>query len=322
MDVTIHKTIDVCLGSDRMEKLSIITERGVLLGGVRFSTNNNDLVSKETYITDVEITPKETTADTVVIAITGIHGNFYSNPFYYNIGQTLSAANIDFIYAQTNNAFPKIQSYNVKTKETEFIGSYSERFSYTVEDIQAYVDFAEKQGYKHIILAGHSMGANKVLYYLAKTQDKRVERFILLSPADLDYMMQSVTNEQKELIYSLKVRGLGDTMLLFLLMGWVECLVDTAYDWVSDRTINTVPVKTPQAIELFQQIIHKGALLIGTYDTFTEGNPVGFLKDINQYLPTKDENEYIIIEQTGHTYQQKEQEVADKLLATVKGWRR
>ena len=26
-------------------------------------------------------------SDTVVIAITGIHGNFYSNPFYMNFGE-------------------------------------------------------------------------------------------------------------------------------------------------------------------------------------------------------------------------------------------
>ncbi len=31
--------------------------------------------------------------------------NFYSNPFYYNIGNTLTADGIDFIYAQTNDAF-------------------------------------------------------------------------------------------------------------------------------------------------------------------------------------------------------------------------
>lgn len=31
-------------------------------------------------------------ADTVLTAITGIHGNIYSNPFYYNIGDTLSEA--------------------------------------------------------------------------------------------------------------------------------------------------------------------------------------------------------------------------------------
>ena len=53
-----------------MEKLKIETKRGTLLDGVLFGTDGK--------------------ADTVLIAITGIHGNFYSNPFYYNIGNTLS----------------------------------------------------------------------------------------------------------------------------------------------------------------------------------------------------------------------------------------
>ena len=35
--------------------------------------------------------------------LTGIHGNFYSNPFYYNIGDTLNTGGIDFLYAQTNS---------------------------------------------------------------------------------------------------------------------------------------------------------------------------------------------------------------------------
>ena len=69
-------------GGDDVKKLDIPTERGTVLTGVLFDETKNP--------------------DTVVIAITGIHGNFYSNPFYYNIGDTLNAGEIDFIYAQTN----------------------------------------------------------------------------------------------------------------------------------------------------------------------------------------------------------------------------
>ena len=65
-----------------MKELNIATRRGTVLNGVLFDTQG---------------------ADTVVIAITGIHGNFYSNPFYYNIGDTLNADGIDFLYAQTNS---------------------------------------------------------------------------------------------------------------------------------------------------------------------------------------------------------------------------
>ena len=37
-----------------------------------------------------------------MITITGAHGNFYSDPFYYHIGETLSLAGVDFIYVPRN----------------------------------------------------------------------------------------------------------------------------------------------------------------------------------------------------------------------------
>ncbi len=97
-----------------MKKLDIPTKRGTILNGVLFPSEN---------------------AKTVIIAITGIHGNFYSNPFYYNIGDTLSANGIDFIYAQTNDAFGEIQTFNIKTNSPEIIGSWNEDFNNTDEDL-------------------------------------------------------------------------------------------------------------------------------------------------------------------------------------------
>ena len=53
-----------------MKECNVATKRGVVLNGVLFH----------------EGAP----AYTIVVNITGIHGNFYSNPFYYNIGDTLN----------------------------------------------------------------------------------------------------------------------------------------------------------------------------------------------------------------------------------------
>ena len=190
-------------------RLDVPTKRGVVLNGVLFRQE------------------EKRTSDTVMIAITGIHGNFYSNPFYYNIGDTLNSGNIDFIYAQTNDAFGEIPTVNVKTGKEELIGSWNERFAYPDEDIDAYLTFAENAGYKHIILAGHSLGANKVIYYLSRHHDERVERFFLLSPANLTYMMSGVTDYEKRLIKDQVERGDGDNDCRFV-MGWVECIAHTA----------------------------------------------------------------------------------------------
>ena len=285
-----------------MKELKIGTKRGTLLDGVLFGTGGK--------------------ADTVLICITGIHGNFYSNPFYYNIGNTLTTGDIDFIYAQTNDAFGAIRTQNVRTRREEIIGSWNERFALTDEDVAAYLDFVERQGYKHIILAGHSLGANKVIYYLSRHHDSRVEHFLLLSPANLDYMTGDVTPQQHETIRQLYDRGDADKMLPFLLMGWVECTVGTAYDWTWSGLLNNVHTSADDDFSQVEQITHTGALLIGTYDNFTDGDPSGFLRNINSHMPTADLNRLLFIERTGHTYQQKQQELTDKILQTILYWRK
>ena len=190
-----------------MEDLNVATKRGTVLNGVLFPAQKSD---------------------TVVIAITGIHGNFYSNPFYYNIGGTLSSHGIDFIYAQTCDAFGEIETYNANTGAKELIGSWNERFSYTDEDIDAYLDYAAKN-YRHVILAGHSLGANKVIRYLSRHHDTtRVENFILMSPANLAYMMSGVSAGEKDFIEKLVRYGQGEKVLPFYFMGWVVCTANTA----------------------------------------------------------------------------------------------
>lgn len=276
-----------------MQELNVPTRRGTVLNGVLFPAQK---------------------ADTVVIAITGIHGNFYSNPFYYNIGGTLSANGIDFIYAQTNDAFGEIETVNVKTGASELIGSWNERFAYTDEDIDAYLDYAAKN-YQHVILAGHSLGANKVICYLSRHHDTtRVEHFILMSPANLAHMMSGVSDGEKDFIRRLVRYGQGDKILPFAFMGWVVCTANTADDWLSGVLDNT------NDFTQLEQITHTGALIIGTYDNFTEGDPSKFLRTINDHMPTAAENKLVFIERTGHTYQQKHREIADVMLKLATDW--
>ncbi|MBR2182204.1 MAG: alpha/beta fold hydrolase [Acidaminococcaceae bacterium] len=286
-----------------MFRLNVPTERGVVLNGVLFRPE------------------KKKTADTVMIAITGIHGNFYSNPFYYNIGDTLNKDNIDFIYAQTNDAFSEIKTVNVKTGREETIGSWNEWFAFTDEDIDAYLDFTEAEGYRHIILAGHSLGANKVIYYLSRHHDKRIEHFFLLSPANLTYMMSGVTDWEKRVIREQVEQGDGEKMLPFPFMGWVDCIANTAYDWQFSGLLNNVHTAKDGDFSQAEKITHTGALLVGTYDNFTDGDPSEFLRNLNSHMPAATKNDLIFIEKTGHTYQMKQQEVADKILKQLQKWR-
>ncbi len=286
-------------GQARAGRLGVSTTSGTVLDGVLFSAGPSRQV---------------------VIAITGIHGNFHSNPFYVNFGQTFAEAGVDFVYAQTRDAYGRIATRNVLTGRQEIIGSWNEDFAHADEDIAAYVDAAVELGYERIVLAGHSLGANKVISYLSHTKDPRVERFILLSPANVEHLLSAVTEEQKGVIERYMCEGRGGEMLPFALLGWIECTASTAYGWVFDNPLDNVHVEADKDFSQVEALEHRGALLIGSYDRFTYGDPAGFLGTINSQMPRAAENEIVIVEGTGHTYQGREQQVADALVELVAGW--
>lgn len=275
------------------------TRRGVQLDGVLFDKGGEE---------------------TVVIAITGIHGNFYSNPMYYNIGDTLSENGIAFIYAQTNDAFNKMETVNTKTGRKEIIGSYNECFDDICDDINAYVEFAVNSGYRHIILAGHSLGANKVIHYLANAASTPVEHFILVSPANMKYMLSNVTDDERAMIKYFVDNGMGDRMLPFPFMGWAPMIAQTAWQWLWRNPLDNVHSDEEGDFSEVERIRQTGALIIGTYDRFSYGEPKAFIELINSHMRRKDENEVIFVEGTGHVYTEREQMLADIILRLSRKW--
>ncbi len=61
-------------------------------------------------------------------------------------------------------------------------GAGHERFEDCVYDIDAGISFLVGQGYREIILIGHSTGANKACFYSAKTKNVHVAGIVLTSP--------------------------------------------------------------------------------------------------------------------------------------------
>lgn len=96
--------------------------------------------------------------------------------------------------------------------------------------------------------------------------------------------------------------GCGQKILPFELFGWLGGTADMAYQWLFGDTLNNMHVETERDFSQVQAVQHSGALLIGSLDRFTYGDPCGFLQNINRYFQTAEQNELIFIEGTGHTY--------------------
>ena len=84
-------------------------------------------------------------------------------------------------------------------------GVASEKFKNCVLDFDAWIEFAKSKGHKQIVLQGHSLGAEKVVYYMNNGKYKdNVIGVILLGPASsCEYQNEFMTKKNlKEKLFS------------------------------------------------------------------------------------------------------------------------
>jgi len=118
---------------------------------------------------------------TAVIWLHGLTSSFESGQILMSqLSRILPAAGYGYFKFNTRGAH--LADYSRRGKN-RMIGSSFEKFHDSIKDVKAMIRFARQQGYKRIILIGHSTGASKALYYQWKTKDPRVKGLILLGPA-------------------------------------------------------------------------------------------------------------------------------------------
>jgi pimeloyl-ACP methyl ester carboxylesterase len=116
------------------------------------------------------------------VAVIWIHGatlNFYS-PTYVVISKNLAKRGYTVITGNTRmHDLGNTEAWRgaKRTRGGTYWGIPSEQ----IRDIAAWIDFAEELGFKQVVLAGHSAGANAVREYQAQTQDARVLGLVLAS---------------------------------------------------------------------------------------------------------------------------------------------
>lgn len=84
------------------------------------------------------------------------------------------------------------------TKREPLIGAGFENFKKCIYDIETVIKLARRLGYRNIILAGHSTGANKILYYQYKKTNRNIKALLLLGPIN-DICARIKTEGRKKL---------------------------------------------------------------------------------------------------------------------------
>lgn len=126
-----------------MEFIYDYTEDGLKLQGTYFEAKDKDIC---------------------VVLVHGMCGTIIDNYFATVWGSKLSENNIGFLYG--HNRGHSIEN-DIVMKDGTFkrYGCMYEIFEECIYDIDLWINKAKQLGYKRIILAGHSLGCNKVVYY-------------------------------------------------------------------------------------------------------------------------------------------------------------
>ena len=112
----------------------------------------------------------------------GDGGNFYS-PLYLNMGKFFSSHGITFLSA--NRRGHDIMS---NTGNANISGGYAfESIKDFPLDFDVWINFLLKNGYKSIVLGGHSGGAVRVTYAQSKVTHPNVKALIPISPGEYNH---------------------------------------------------------------------------------------------------------------------------------------
>ena len=268
-----------------MEILKVITPRGLELKGAIFGDNTNDIA---------------------LVMLTGICSNVFQNELLYTTGKLLEKNGITCIIAHAHDSFSCFAYSDFSIGKQRHAGTFNDDFNMVYEDVESYVRYAkEKMGFKNIVLAGHSLGSNKIIHYLGNTPDDFVDYFIVSSPVDIMHWWQVMPNIDKcfEMAQEWVNAGRGDDILPFMFGGFSPMTANSVLGFYNAENLKNCPVLSKQGeTDSLYNIKPSGAFIIGSRDSVTGENPEAFMNTLNSWTRKPENNKVIEVEGASHIF--------------------
>ena len=261
--------------------------------------------------------------DVIFINVHGTASNFYEEYFIEVFASAFLKEGIATL--STNNRGAGV--YDAYQKS----GAAVEKFEDCLIDIDAWIEFAISKGFKKIILSGHSLGTEKVVYYMGKGKHAdKVTAVILLSPSDsygshriLDGKMNLRLARVEELLKEsekLIAQGLGNTFLSQDAYGSHEGIMPKSAESFVDflgsesKLLDALPFATGE-LRNYSKIKVPILAIIGDGEEYTALS----IKDALELLAKENKNTKMHqIQNCDHDFQEKENELADIVLKFIK----
>lgn len=284
--------------------------------------NNIEFIS-DAYTTDGLKLPmvhfESSEKDICVICIHGMCGTIIDNYFATVWGKLLAEKGIGFIYE--HNRGHSIEN-DIVMRDGSFkrCGCMYEIFEDSIYDIDLAIETAKNKGYKRIILLGHSYGCNKVIYYYYKQHPDILGIILASAPDMIGSHVSAQSDDYQELLKEAKKNiddGNASKLLHKMVEDYMYMSSGTYYNWFHEGSaLNNLPIiANPEHFEQFETI----DVPILTFSGSKEADYYLQLDLLREKALNCNHFEYKVIENTGHTYKNKEMEIGNLIYDWIKG---
>ena len=256
--------------------------------------------------------------DICVVFIHGMCGNFIDNFFASVWGKYLSRNNIGFIYAH-NRGHSIENDIKMIDGSLKRYGCMYEIFEESIYDIDLAIKSAKELGYKKVILLGHSYGCNKVIYHYYKKHPDIIGVILASAPDMIGSHLLVQSDDYDELINEAKtnIDNNEPTKLLHkMIEDYMYMSSQTYFNWFKeDSNLDNLPViRGNNNWEQFESI----NVPVLTFSGSNEEDYYLHLDLLKEKAINCPDFEYKIIDDTGHTYKGKEEEIGKLILDWIK----
>ena len=259
--------------------------------------------------------------DTALIMLTGICSNVFQNDLLDSTGKLLSKNGITVIIGHAHDSFSCFAYTDHSIGKQKHTGVFNDDFSMVYEDVETWVLKAKELGFKKIILAGHSLGSNKIINYLGNTSDNYVDYFIVSCPVDIMHWWEVMPNIHNcfEIAKKWVEENKGDDILPFLFGGFSPMTANTVLGFYNAENLKNCPVLSKKGeTKSLYNIKPKGTFLIGSKDSVTGDSPKAFMEQLNQWTKNPELNQVIEVEGASHIFYGKHDIYAKTVLECIK----
>ncbi len=198
-------------------------------------------------------------------------------------------------------------------------GAGQEIFEDSILDIEAGIEFLVKQGFKEIVLVGHSTGANKVCYFAATQKNPHVIG-VVLSGAMSDRLEKTISPEKRKKdlasMHRLVKNGKGDELLLgYHFFPITPKRYISLFEPGTNEDTFDYGDKKPK-LTYFSNIKLPLMVLLAGADEYAD-RPMGDIQNVFDAHATSKQYKSVIIPGALHKFNGKEQEVVETIVSWI-----